>query len=271
MSRGPGKIERVLTDLFARSTGTDSVLSVADLCRHVFGNSSPPTRAQRISVLRAAHRVFVRARLKESLGVIEAAYWQMTERADRTVVFHNRDYPVRVWAVQIVRHGVIWAETQITSITKGRVNVRYCDEHASLDRSMLAFRWAIWRSVYFVSECNGFAARSFERVWAEHYGHLFPTLLPLEEAKRLLSVPDDYSREDILIGFRRAAKRCHPDHGGTAEQFRALVEARDRLLASIGITAPKQPKFRPAGVKVRYYVASKSTPRLSGGRARLHR
>jgi hypothetical protein len=48
--------------------------------------------------------------------------------------------------------------------------------------------------------------------------------------------------------------------------FRKLVEARDRLLASIGTSAPapKAPSYAPAGVKVVYH-----TVRLDSGRRRL--
>jgi hypothetical protein len=43
--------------------------------------------------------------------------------------------------------------------------------------------------------------------------------------------------------------RCHPDHGGTDLQFIKLVEARDRLQASLGTkaAAPKMPEFAPKG------------------------
>jgi hypothetical protein len=56
--------------------------------------------------------------------------------------------------------------------------------------------------------------------------------MPLAEAMALLGVPADYSRDDVIRCFRRAAMKAHPDQGGTAEMFRELVEARDRLLAA---------------------------------------
>jgi len=37
-----------------------------------------------------------------------------------------------------------------------------------------------------------------------------------------------------FAAFRREAKKVHPDLGGTADQFRVLVAARDRLLAAPG-------------------------------------
>jgi curved DNA-binding protein CbpA len=54
--------------------------------------------------------------------------------------------------------------------------------------------------------------------------------MPLAEAAALLGVPTDYTRDDIIAAFRQAVKKAHPDLGGTAEDFRRLVEARDRLL-----------------------------------------
>ena len=38
--------------------------------------------------------------------------------------------------------------------------------------------------------------------------------MPLEDARLLLGVPDDYTREDVISGFRRAVKKAHPDVGG---------------------------------------------------------
>jgi hypothetical protein len=88
--------------------------------------------------------------------------------------------------------------------------------------------------------------------------------MPLAEAMRLLGVGPGYTREDIIAAFRRAAKKAHPDLGGTAEQFRALVIARDRLLASLGTSEPppKMPSFYPSGVQVRHRSARRSGPRV---------
>jgi len=80
--------------------------------------------------------------------------------------------------------------------------------------------------------------------------------MPLADAIKLLGVPADFIREDIITAFRRKALHCHPDHGGTAEQFMELVKARDRLLASLGTkaSAPKMPEFAPKGARLRYGV-----------------
>jgi hypothetical protein len=69
---------------------------------------------------------------------------------------------------------------------------------------------------------------------------------------RLLGVPADYTRADVLAAFRRKAKTAHPDAGGSAEAFQKLVEARDRLLASLGEKAPKPPAYAPSGVTLVY-------------------
>jgi len=58
-------------------------------------------------------------------------------------------------------------------------------------------------------------------------------------------------------------KKAHPDVGGTTEQFRELVTARDRLLTSIGASAPapKMPTFYPKGVQVVYRTVRRTGPR----------
>ena len=75
--------------------------------------------------------------------------------------------------------------------------------------------------------------------------------MPLEEARLLLGLPEDYSRADIISAFRKKAKAAHPDLGGTAEMSRKLVEARDRLLAAIGTKAakPVMPDYAPRGIR----------------------
>ena len=59
--------------------------------------------------------------------------------------------------------------------------------------------------------------------------------------------------------------------GGTAEQFRKLVEARDRLLAALGTSAPapKEPDFTPRGYRTRYVSARSHGPRRIGGGRKL--
>jgi hypothetical protein len=62
-----------------------------------------------------------------------------------------------------------------------------------------------------------------------------------------------------LLFFAREAGSVHvfPPRsisGGTAEQFRRLVEARDRLLAALGTSAPapKAPAYAPKGAHIIY-------------------
>jgi hypothetical protein len=54
MSRGPGKIRRMIHDLFVRLGWLDRSHTVTDLCREIYGTNKP-TEAQRASALRAAH------------------------------------------------------------------------------------------------------------------------------------------------------------------------------------------------------------------------
>jgi len=294
MSRGPGRVERQITDLF-RVAGEARTFTVAELCADVFGGHQP-TRVQRISVLRAAHRVLARARdisrrqneaRREARAAAVAKFgreprgygdawlrfidfyenhpamrradlldssglenWRVTELAERIVVFHHRSFPVRVWAVQITPAGLAWSDdVAIEDITESRVSVRYQGVRAPLDRQKLGWHFAFWRGVYFVSERSGIGAARLDGFWRDRYGHLFPDRMPLEQARLLLGLPPDYTRELIITAFRQAAKRCHPDLGGTAEQFRELVKARDLLLASLGTSAPapKEPTFAPPG------------------------
>jgi hypothetical protein len=60
MSKGPDRIEAAITELFKGTK--DRASSISDITRHGFGlNGAEPTRAQRLSATRAAHRILKRA------------------------------------------------------------------------------------------------------------------------------------------------------------------------------------------------------------------
>jgi hypothetical protein len=54
MLRRPGKIRRVIHDLFVRLGWLDRSHTVTDLCREIYGTNEP-TEAQQVSALRTAH------------------------------------------------------------------------------------------------------------------------------------------------------------------------------------------------------------------------
>jgi hypothetical protein len=211
------------------------------------------------SLWKPAWTALDRQRKQFNATLIDKGGWRATETQDRRLWFHPADFPMRVWAVAILPEGVVWADAEITGVDNTYVRVRYRGEVARLDRERLARSWAIYRNVFFTSSQSGYAASSFDRMWQERYwrpGSVAPPAMqmPLDDAIKLLGVPADFSREDVIAAFRRKAFLCHPDHGGTEAQFTALVKARDRLLASIGTraAAPKAPEFAPKGMKLRY-------------------
>jgi hypothetical protein len=203
---------------------------------------------------------------------LETDFWQMTTLAGR-LWLHPPDVPMQVWAVTIDRTGVHWFDAEVIKVTERNVMVRYRDETARLDRRRLWRWWAFWRGVRFVASRTGRIAASLDALWQEWFGAAGATppamQMPLERARALLGVPDNYTKADVIAGFRRAAKKAHPDAGGTAEMFRVLVEARDRLLAAIGTSAPapKPPNYAPRGAIIRY----RSGGRLRSSSARLLR
>lgn len=199
----------------------------------------------------------------------EQEFWRATVKRG-VLYFHPPDVPVRVWAVSIQPAGVIWAEAHLIRIAERSVMISYGGETARLDRRKLWEHWALWRGVYFVSSRSGYAAQMFDAMWQHDYGHAaggVPPVMqvPLAEAMALLGVPANFTHDDVIAAFRREAKKAHPDAGGTAEMFQKLIEARDRLLASLGASAPPPtpPQFTPKGMRVQYQAV-----RL-GGQARL--
>jgi hypothetical protein len=56
--------------------------------------------------------------------------------------------------------------------------------------------------------------------------------VPEQQHRRLLGLPPErhLSAPEIQQGFKRAAKRLHPDAGGSAREFTELSAARDALM-----------------------------------------
>jgi hypothetical protein len=341
MSRGPGSIERRIADLFAATR--DHALDIEAITRHAFKlrPKQPPTRAQRLSATRAAHRVVRRQREMDAradklrdqafeavtaklgrgrgpypdeeynnlleaesaykaaealceerrrIGTwicwlrdvdrpghfkVEVSHWKAITLNGR-MRFYPGDVPAQVWAITLDRGGVHWFEAEITKITARNVMVRYRREIARLYRESLFRWWAWWRRVRFVSTRTGRIAAALEEEWHRRYGatgSVPPSMrMPMAQARQLLGVPQDYSKADVVRAFRRAAMKAHPDQGGTPEMFRVLVEARDRLLAALGTSAPppKPPDYAPKGLRVVYRGGRASgRQRLGSGTRRL--
>jgi hypothetical protein len=340
LSKGAGTIEQRIADLFAATR--NRALSIGDVADNAYRlNGATPTRAQRLSATRAAHRLLKRVRqthdrarslvqkahanTKAALGReegrgefdreydkqfhqdpawiearklfdfcrrighwsrhlrvegkpgwrrVEDDFWLATTVKGR-LYFHPPDVPVQVWAVSITRQGVIWADAEVVRVTARNVMVRYAGEIARLDRRRLWHWSANWRGVTFVSSRTGRIAAALDEQWERRYGaHGTPSpsmQMPLADAIRMLGVPVNYTREDVIAAFRKAAKRAHPDAGGSPEMFRKFVEARDRLLAALGTSAPppKPPSYAPKGVRVIYRVGNTGPRRLAAGMRRL--
>jgi hypothetical protein len=207
----------------------------------------------------------------------EFDHWCTTISIKGRLYFHPPDVPVRVWAVAIGAGGITWTEAEVIKVTARNVMVRYAGEIARLDRGKLWHWWAWWRGVMFVSCRTGRIAAKLDELWWKRYGAtgggVPPSMqMPLAEAMALLGVPADYTKDDVISAFRKAALKAHPDQGGTAEMFRKLVEARDRLLTALGTSAPppKPPTYAPAGATIVYRSGrSSQRPRLGHGVRRL--
>jgi len=301
VSRGPGSIEDRIAGLFAATR--DHALDIETITRHAFELSpeQSPTRVQRLSATRAAHRVLRRVRDKNARG------WRLIEEAERVgawtrsfrgslseigaatdfwcsitlkgrLYFHPPNVPMQVWAVTIDRSGAHWFPAEVVKVTARNVMVRYRGKIARLDREGLWCWWAWWRGVRFVSSRTGRIAAALDEAWWKRFGTAGappPVMrMPLDQARQLLGVAEDYTKDDVVKAFRKAAMKAHPDQGGTPEMFRVLVEARDRLLAALGTSAPppKPPDYAPKGVQVVYRVGkATSQQRLGSGTRRLTR
>jgi hypothetical protein len=264
MSRGAGRIERAIQAAL-EAAGVDAVLSVADLCARVYRIKPQMVgKRHRVAVLRAFD--------SRRLG-LKLPGWEL-DTSFRPARIHHNSNPQRIWAVQITPHGVLWAEAELAGLTKTKVRVRYSDELALLDRNWIAYRPAPWRGVTFTASRSGRIASSFDQQWRARYARPGqPEPMPLDEACALLKLDLDYTPLMVMAAFRREAKKVHPDVGGTADQFRLLLAARARLLATLGTAAPvpRQPLYVvPRGVKLTYRWTSRpSRPKIAPAKPAL--
>lgn len=61
----------------------------------------------------------------------------------------------------------------------------------------------------------------------------------LKEARQLLNVTHDATREDILAAHKRLIATVHPDRGGSSAEVHEANDARDLLLAELPPPARK--------------------------------
>jgi len=67
---------------------------------------------------------------------------------------------------------------------------------------------------------------------------------PDDDPRAVLGVGRDANVEDVRVAYRLAAKRAHPDLGGSSEAFRRVRAAADALLAELrdgGLADPGRP------------------------------
>ena len=67
---------------------------------------------------------------------------------------------------------------------------------------------------------------------APRFGKRASVPAPEQQHRRLLGLPPDrqLAESEIQQGYKRAAKRLHPDAGGSAREFAELSAARDALM-----------------------------------------
>jgi len=76
-------------------------------------------------------------------------------------------------------------------------------------------------------------ARLFLGRWPWEQSKRVPRSKATAQARVLLGVRDEASREDIIEAHKRLVVMVHPDRGGTNEQVHEANSARDLLLGEL--------------------------------------
>jgi len=72
------------------------------------------------------------------------------------------------------------------------------------------------------------------------------TVQKVKDAAAVLGVDaDTLTHDELTKAYRAQAKKRHPDHGGTAEEFRELMEASAILNKHLTRRAPQRGKATP--------------------------
>ena len=144
MSKGPGAIESRIADLLAATR--DRALSVTEIADYAFEmGGGTPTRAQRLSATRAAHRILRRikasdewaskfyavARLEaEAAGAVRSTAPEVPRRArDWSAAYKAYDAARKVWADAEARYDAVFKATE--SIAAPRALHAYVDRFGS--------------------------------------------------------------------------------------------------------------------------------------------
>lgn len=77
------------------------------------------------------------------------------------------------------------------------------------------------------------AVKAFSGRWPWQWWAVSEASQAEAQARALLGVERNASREKIAEAHRRLIARVHPDRGGSAEQVHAATRARDLLLARL--------------------------------------
>lgn len=72
------------------------------------------------------------------------------------------------------------------------------------------------------------------RTKVEAAWRLLADIVYRDEIYTIVPAPEDRTRETLNQYYRDAARRAHPDAGGSDEQMAAVNRARDLILADLG-------------------------------------
>jgi hypothetical protein len=235
MSTGPGKVERAILALIERRKHPGT----ADLCRAAFGDP-PWTKAQRVSVLRAMHRIVAR---EPGWTAERRRAWNM-EKAELRFSWQPPPSPPRpktkpakvnepIWAYHLNdKFRYVWRRAAITSrggSEPHRVTIT-CDgcRWQGSDRGFGIHAWGDGApSFCYDSERPAIEARARER------RSFFTSGVDSvsAEALAMLGLSRPFTRADVQRAYRAKSMKAHPDQGGETDFFRALIIARDAALA----------------------------------------
>lgn len=228
MSKGLGRVQRAIQEL--GETLAFRELSVQQLCVAAYGLPQDQiAKRHRVAVLRAMHR------LRQTNPA-----WTTLPRSRFRFAPPPQDINQPIWAWRGSARGVVWERATIVRSSARRRVIEVDGQRVTTDSELRPIgkdrkdRDPLL-GYHFEYERNPWVEKRVKRFWRifwAAFGDGRDAASDSDIAIALFDLSAGYTKAAVLHQFRKRSLRLHPDQGGDNAAFRALVKARDLLLAA---------------------------------------
>lgn len=180
-----------------------------------------------------------RTKQQEYFYLVEAVRHKEGPRQNCVYIGKTLNLTAEQWAAVLLKAGGLMAGADVDKVVRA-----YCRTHGlplkTADAVCAAQKLNSQREEERLEEWWKRVKESHEKWHREHPRKASPFCSDTVAAAALtLGVTTSATREEVQAAFRKAATQHHPDRGGDAVKFMAVVAARDELLKSLSLQEAK--------------------------------